>query len=256
MKNTKLTTLLSLFILIFVVIFLLSYFGCDNKKTNIHEQITNNIADNTATEELTTNPFTDNVASNNVPEDILFIGDSRTVGIMEYSDIPKADFFCNVGMSVYNIYKNPVSVPNVGKLNLSELLSSKQYGKIYIMLGINEIGYGIENVTKKYNELLIDIINMQPDAKIIIEANLHVTKNRSDSDKIINNTALNDLNLQLKKLANNKDIFFIDANIIFDDKNGNLSEELSGDGVHLYAKYYKNWGEWIIMQSQKTLGEI
>ena len=34
--------------------------------------------------------------------DALFIGDSRTVGLMEYSGISEADFFCSVGMSVFD----------------------------------------------------------------------------------------------------------------------------------------------------------
>ncbi len=48
--------------------------------------------------------------------DALFIGDSRTVGLMEYAQIANADFFANTGMSVFNIHKKPVSVPNVGKV--------------------------------------------------------------------------------------------------------------------------------------------
>lgn len=74
--------------------------------------------------------------------DALFIGDSRTVGIMEYAGIQDADFFCNVGMSVFSAQKVRVSVKSVGKVTLKELLSHKKYGKIYIMLGINELGYG------------------------------------------------------------------------------------------------------------------
>ena len=82
-------------------------------------------------------------------DDALFIGDSRTVGLMEYAGIDGADYFCTVGMSVYNIHKKPVSVPNVGKVTLTELLNSKKYGKIYIMLGINEVGYKFSSTVEK-----------------------------------------------------------------------------------------------------------
>ncbi len=41
---------------------------------------------------------------------------------MEYSGLP-SDFFANVGMSVYNIYDKKISVPNVGKLSLENLLT-------------------------------------------------------------------------------------------------------------------------------------
>lgn len=179
----------------------------------------------------------------------LFIGDSRTVGLMEYAGIKNADFFCTVGMSVYNIHKKPVSVPNVGKVTLTELVKGKKYDNIYIMLGINEVGYKFSSTAAKYKELIELIEKNQPDSNIFIQANLHVSKTKSDRDKVVNNKAINGLNSQLSKLADGKTKFYLDANPEFDDENGGLSADKSGDGVHLYAKYYKEWGEWIIRQS-------
>lgn len=186
----------------------------------------------------------------------LFIGDSRTVGLMEYGGIEDADFFCTVGMSVYNIHKKPVSVNNVGKVTLTELLNNKKYDKIYIMLGINEIGYEFNSIVNKYTELIEFIETKQPDAVIFIQANLHVTKSRSDDDKVINNNAINRLNSELSKLADNKNKFYIDANPLFDDENGCLSADKSEDGAHILAKYYKEWGNWIIKQTALLTGEV
>ena len=188
-------------------------------------------------------------------DDALFIGDSRTVGLMEYAGIDGADFFCTVGMSVYNIHKKPVSVPNVGKVTLTELLNSKKYGKIYIMLGINEVGYKFSSTVEKYSELIEFVKGKQSDAVIFIQANLHVTKSRSDSDKVVNNTAINGLNAELAKLADGKSKFYLDANILFDDKTGALSSDKSEDSTHLYAKYYSEWGKWIIRQTASLIGE-
>lgn len=181
--------------------------------------------------------------------DALFIGDSRTVGLMEYAQIANADFFANTGMSVFNIHKKPVSVPNVGKVTLTELLNHKQYGKIYIMLGINEIGYNLNSITAQYRELLAFIQEKQPHALIIIQANLHVTQARSDSDKTVNNHTIDKLNTELSKLADGKSIFYLNANAVFDDAGGNLSSDKAGDAAHLRAKYYAEWGEWIVTQS-------
>ena len=210
----------------------------------------------TSTTEIST---TDNIKtppkSDISMDDALFIGDSRTVGIMEYAGIDGADYFCTVGMSVYNINKKPVSVPNVGKVTLTELLNSKRYGKIYIMLGINEVGYEFSSTVEKYSELIEFVKGKQSDAVIFIQANLHVTKSRSDSDKVVNNTAINGLNAELAKLADGKSIFYLDANILFDDEAGGLSADKSEDGTHPYANYYKEWGEWIIRQTASLIGE-
>ncbi|MGM9662493.1 MAG: GDSL-type esterase/lipase family protein [Oscillospiraceae bacterium] len=188
-------------------------------------------------------------------DDALFIGDSRTVGLQEYAGIEGADFFANVGMSVYNIHKKPVSVPSVGKVTLRELLEHKKYGKIYIMLGINEVGYRLDSTVDKYRELLEFIRQREPEAKLLIQANLHVTKSRSDRDEVVNNAAIDRLNAALAKLADGRHIFYLDANALFDDENGCLSSDKSEDGTHLYAKYYAAWGSWIVGQTASLMEE-
>ena len=152
-------------------------------------------------------------------DDALFIGDSRTVGISEYGDLNNAIFFANTGMSVYNVFEKNVSVPQVGKLKLEQLLTYKKFGKIYIMLGINELGYNQEKTLKKYKDLLKFIQEKQSNAIIYIEANLHVTAERSNKDKTINNININKINNEISQLADNEKIFFIDVNEKFDDEN-------------------------------------
>ena len=222
----------------------------NSKKTEDSSEANTSTTETSTTENNTTQSNSD-ISMNGA----LFIGDSRTVGLMEYAGIDGADFFCTVGMSVYNIHKKPVSVPNVGKVTLTELLTGKKYGKIYIMLGINEVGYKFSNTVKKYSELIEFIKGKQSDAIIFIQANLHISKSRSDRDKVVNNTAINGLNAELAKLADGKSRFYLDANVLFDDVTGGLSADKSEDGTHLYAKYYKEWGEWIIRQTASLVGE-
>ena len=184
-------------------------------------------------------------------DDALFIGDSRTVGISEYGDLNNAIFFANTGMSVYNVFEKNVSVPQVGKLKLEQLLTYKKFGKIYIMLGINELGYNQEKTLKKYKDLLKFIQEKQSNAIIYIEANLHVAAERSNKDKTINNININKINNEISQLADNEKIFFIDVNEKFDDENGNLSSNYTQDNVHIYAKYYKEWSDWLSQNAVK-----
>lgn len=275
MKKSNLVTLLSLcFLIVAVILFMFLWkapSAGSGTKTESNSTTQSNIIttpkdtsediSSTKTEDSSeaSTSITDNITSktnNNISmDDALFIGDSRTVGLMEYAGIDGADYFCTVGMSVYNIHKNSVSVPNVGKVTLTELLNSKKYGKIYIMLGINEVGYKFSSTVEKYSELIEFIKDKQPNAVIFIQANLHVTKSRSDSDKVVNNIAINGLNAELAKLADGKSKFYLDVNILFDDKTGALSSDKSEDNTHLYAKYYKEWGEWIIKQTASLIGE-
>lgn len=187
--------------------------------------------------------------------DALFIGDSRTVGIMEYAGIQDADFFCNVGMSVFSAQKVRVSVKSVGKVTLEELLSHKKYGRIYIMLGINELGYGEKSILNKYGALVDFIKGQQPDATVCIEANLHVSQKRSEGSKSINNPSLDRLNTALSAFAKERGLLYLDANTVFDDENGSLPADKTSDGVHLYAKYYARWGEWIAGETARLMKE-
>ncbi len=178
-------------------------------------------------------------------KDALFIGDSRTVGIKEYGKLKEATYFCDTGMSIYNIYSRKVSISGVGKVDLKKLLSTKKYGKIYIMLGINEIGYPLDNSAKKFREVVQYIQKSQPNAIIIIQANLHVSKAKSDNNSTFNNKRIDKYNSKLAAIADSKRIFYIDANGIFDDGKGNLKAETTFDNVHIYAKYYIEWTKYI-----------
>lgn len=178
-------------------------------------------------------------------KDALFIGDSRTVGIKEYGKLKEATYFCDTGMSIYNIYSRKVSISGVGKVDLKKLLSTKQYGKVYIMLGINEIGYPLDNSVKKFREVVQYIQEAQPNAIIVIQANLHVSKAKSDTDSTFNNKRIDKYNSKLASIADSKRVFYIDANGIFDDGKGNLKAETTFDNVHIYAKYYVEWTKYI-----------
>lgn len=108
-------------------------------------------------------------------EDCLFIGDSRTVGLYEFSSLKDADFFANVGMSVYNISKAEVYNKDGKRITLLQMLQEKQYKKVFIMLGINEVGYHFDTTVGKYKELVDFIREHQKNMQIVIQSNLHVT---------------------------------------------------------------------------------
>ena len=179
-------------------------------------------------------------------DDALFIGDSRTVGLSEYGKAGNAAFFPDTGMSVFNIWDKKIKVKDAGTVSLKTLFTEHKYGKIYLMIGINELGYNMDRVMEQYDSLVSFIKEKQPDAVLFIEANLHVAKKRSDSDKYFNNKRINKLNRRMSKYADNKTSFYIDVNEIFDSKAGNLKAKYTGDGTHVLGKYYKKWINWIL----------
>lgn len=183
-------------------------------------------------------------------EDTLFIGDSRTVGLKEYADLGEADVFASSGMSVFKIFDTRVSVKGKGKPSLEELLTSKEYKRIYLMLGINELGYGFSRSSGKYREVVGKIQSLQPHAVLYLEANLHVTKHKSDSDPVFQNAGIDKFNRYIKDMTDGSTMIYLDVNELFDDGTGSLAPEYTADDSHVLGKYYAAWAEWIKEKSR------
>ena len=178
-------------------------------------------------------------------DDALFIGDSRTVGIAEYGNLKNATYFADVGLNVYVAPTTAVAVKTVGTVTLPQLLSPPTFAKVYIKLGITELGNYLADITAKLSSLIDTVRAAQPNAIVYVEANLHVGPSRSSTDATFNNPRLSRLNEKLAALADGKDIFYIDINEGFDDENGNLRADASGDSTHVYAKYDLDWCDWL-----------
>ncbi|MDE7136857.1 MAG: hypothetical protein K2O29_00135, partial [Ruminococcus sp.] len=63
------------------------------------------------------------------------------------------------------------------------------------------------------------------------------------------NENINNLNIAQSEFADDQTIFYLDVNQIFDDSEGNLMAECSNDGVHVIAKYYQTWCDWLCLNT-------
>ncbi|MDE7131101.1 MAG: hypothetical protein K2O65_04785 [Lachnospiraceae bacterium] len=180
--------------------------------------------------------------------DAAFLGDSRTLGISDYAGLEEADFYCDSGMMIFKLLEEKVTYQKTGdKVDLNQVLQEKQYGKIYIMLGMNELGYGnTEMYLEQYRKVLNQIKEWQPQAIIYVMANLHVSREKNNLETEFNNININDKNAASAQLANGTDIFYLDVNPLFTDRDGFLNADLSFDGVHLYAQHYDVWREFLL----------
>ena len=134
--------------------------------------------------------------------DALFIGDSRTVGLAIYSKLPCGAFFARTSMTVTNVFADKPSETDKSGQNLYDFLSANTFGKIFILLGINEISAPADWIAEKYKEDINLIRRLQPNAIIVIEGNPHVSQTVSDSNpNSFNNARIDALNDKLSQLA-------------------------------------------------------
>ncbi|WP_120198106.1 GDSL-type esterase/lipase family protein [Lacrimispora algidixylanolytica] len=191
------------------------------------------------------NPFTK--VDERYFDDALFIGDSRTVGLSEYSNWKNPVYYADVGLTVYHVFDKEIANVNGETMNIDQALQRQKFGKIYIMLGINELGRGTtETFARKYSQVIGRIRELQPDAIIFIEGIMGVSKKKSDSDPIFNNKNIQERNAAIETLADNSSIYYIDVNQVIMDDSGGIPSEYTFDNVHLKAAYYSIWTNYLM----------
>ena len=245
-KKQKVIAIIA-FVLIIVLIALICVSLQGKKNTGGDEPRTSTepVESTEPTPEPTPTPLQFTAAPEGYFNDALFIGDSRMVGIEMLQTIDGATFFTTVGLSLTGAMSTSADVAGVGTTTLPALLQSRQFGKVYVMLGINDIGGSVEALKQTYSDLVDKIRASQPDAIIYIMSNLHVSATQDSRGTAVNNANLNNLNDYTKTLADVETIFYLECNDLFDDANGTLSSDITSDGIHPDGSAYKKWGEWV-----------
>ena len=220
-----------------------------DKEEPATEEATEAVAD-TEAEEDKTYEFTD--VTQDYFDDAVFIGDSRTVGLRDYGGWDNATFYASIGLTVYDMFDTPIVEENGTKITVQEALSEHQFGKVYLMIGINEMGTGtVDSFMKAYEEAVNHIRELQPDALIFLQGIMYVKQEKSETDPIFNNPAIKERNDRIAMLANNHDIFYIDVNEVVTDETGNLNPEYTYDEIHLLGKYYSLWTDFLLKHGIK-----
>ena len=186
-------------------------------------------------------------------DDALFIGDSHIEGFSDYSGVRGGTYYFKRGLDIWSVMKKAFVG---GSQTIPEALAGKQFGKIYIMLGINEIGCGTtESFAEQYGVVVQQLRELQPDALIYIQAIFHTSQKKSDSS-VYNNERINARNEAISHLADGEHIFFVDSNPAFDDETGALKKEYTGDGVHVKAPYYTLWRDELLHYGRNIPGVV
>ncbi len=184
--------------------------------------------------------------------DAIFIGDSRTDGLYDYGGLKgKSTFLAKESISVYTMYDKKLDFHTPGaqdeSLTALEALMTKQYRKVYLSVGVNELGIpDTAEFYQRYREAVAVIRQLQPNAIIYIEGIMHVSESKARSDDAFNNVNIVQRNTAIATLANGHDIFYIDMNSAVCDEEGNLRTDLTADGVHLKGSAYSLWHDFLL----------
>lgn len=179
--------------------------------------------------------------------DAVFIGDSRTESFGIQSEIKDINCYAKKGLSVNSFFEWKIVNLNGKQKTILEALSKKQFRKIYIMLGYNELGWPTEyGFIKKYREVIEEIKKLQPNAIIYIQSIIYVSKEQSDTEPYENNENIIKRNQAIETMANDLGCYYLDINQVLSDKRNNLIDNAATDGIHLTKKYLLIWKQFLL----------
>lgn len=179
-------------------------------------------------------------------DDAVFIGDSRIVGLHDYSGWDNTTYYASIGLTVYDVFTKPIVEENGTKITVEEALKEHQFKKVFVMIGINEMGTGtVDTFMQKYEEMVAHLQELQPNAMIFLHGIMKVKQEKSESAPIFNNPAIQERNDRIAQLADNRKIFYLDVNEVVTDENGNLNADYTYDDVHLLGKWYCLWTDYL-----------
>lgn len=172
----------------------------------------------------------------NTDNEIIFLGDSIT-HLCEWAEL----------FQDYRIKNRGIGGDRTDGvlLRLDEIVSSLP-DKIFIMIGINDLGHGIKvsDIVTNYKKIVRYILNKSPDTQIYLQSVLPI------NDKMYNflykgakatNEKILILNKQIEDLALELGVQHINLFSFFMDDKNQLDEQFTADGLHLKGKAYLVW---------------
>lgn len=184
--------------------------------------------------------------------DAVFIGDSRIEGFQLYSGITdQASFLDYTGITVFDVAQNKAVIrQGKKKVSILDALGQQSYGKVYLSLGVNELGYfNPEGFAEAYGEVIDAVRECQPEAQLYVLSILPVNAKKCQANDVpyyITNEGVASYNETLSALCGEKKVRLVGIPETLVDENGETPADLSADGVHFKKEGYRLWLDYLI----------
>ena len=178
--------------------------------------------------------------------DAAFIGDSRTEALKTYGLLKGATYYTYKGLKVDTVFTEPYIDEGGTKMTVMDAISRHQYQRIYISLGVNELGWVSTDIfIEDYGRIIDTLRESNPDATIYVQAILPVSAKKSEQDDVYNNPRINEFNALIEQMAKDKGATYLRVNEAVMDESGSLPADASTDGVHPNIDYCRKWTAYL-----------
>lgn len=181
-------------------------------------------------------------------DDAVFIGNSRLQGFVLYSKVPDLCAYTSVGMTVKSYFtKACFNVGGVEMTAAEALEATPGFKKVYIKLGINELGWiSTDQFIEAYSKVLEHIYSCNPNAIIFINSVLPVSEAAIEKDPTLSQEKITEYNKAIKEMAASYGACYLDVASIFTGEDGYMPYEYSFDGVHLNVDSVQRWLTYLL----------
>ena len=180
--------------------------------------------------------------------DAVFVGDSRTDGLRLYGGITEAEFICYKGLICQQFSTKECIPAGDAKITAEAALKAKPYGKVFVMLGLNEMGFAPEEFAKDYATLIDQVRAAQPEADLYFQANLPINDQRRVEAGLpyyFTNEKVAAFNAEIARLCEEKQVYLVNVPEGVCDENGQLPYDKTHDGVHPNKSWYQQWHAYL-----------
>ncbi|SMC86043.1 GDSL-type esterase/lipase family protein [Pedobacter nyackensis] len=170
--------------------------------------------------------------------EIVFLGNSITEGGKWQELVPSKNVI-NRGIS------GDVTYGIIARMD--EVLASKP-AKVFMLIGINDMKRGTpqEVILNNYKKIISMVKKQSPTTKLYLESILPVNKAMLPASYArLSNAAILEMNVQLRAIANEQQLTYVNLHDVFAGKDGELKKELSIDGLHLKSAAYILWADYL-----------
>lgn len=183
-------------------------------------------------------------------DNAVFVGDSRTEGLQLFSGLKHGTFYWARGMSVFRADHEDYKVFEVDgeKFTLVGALGKGTYDAVYIMIGVNELGYGAQLYQEGLAELIDKVIAAQPEAVVYLQLLPPVNDAMCRANHLadyINNDNVAAYNEAITQVAAEKKVVLLNTAEVYTGEDGQLPAELANDGCHFVYGEYGRWADYL-----------
>lgn len=191
--------------------------------------------------------------------DAVFVGDSVSMSLQFYCASTKAlgnaTFLCVGSLSPKNAHWPLTSdslhpVYKGEKLTVEDAVAKTGAKKVYILLGVNSLSFGLDNCVNDMVLLVEKIQEKSPDAKIIIQSVTPMTSDSPIKGAKLNNAVIAQYNERILALCQQRGWYYVDIAQAVYDENKDLRKSYCSDpatmGIHFNYEADKAWINYLL----------